>query len=636
MFVFAFFSGLQACTLPDYTPTPPGPAAWQVAPDGNDSNDCHTRTTACLTVNGALAKAASGDTIDIAAGTYVNHAEAPQVASPVVIDKSINLVGAGSDATVLDGGGITTVVLVYGPVVATLRDMTLTNGGYNPSSVPGGGLKVGNIETRVILTNMIIRNNRAQSEAYGGAGILNFGDILLYNVRVEDNLLVVSAPHTGQGMGGGIFNLGTLRMQGGTIRGNQVPRWRGGGLANGNHADKQVSLFDVWIDNNQAGDFGGGVLNNGGSISIQRSTISHNRPDGIYHLGTGLFEMENSTVSGNLETGIQAYASMTLNFITVSDNRFGVRWYPRGTGDALNISNSIVAGNHDYSMNSSAYLWIWNNRFDGYHNLFGPFEVTSGPVATISDAGLAPLGDYGGSTLTHALRPDSPAIDFAGSECPISDQRFFPRPRPLRGLCDSGAFEFDPEHDLIAASLPGTVVFVTVTPTPKPNIDLTVDKNTNCRKGPGTNYTVLTNVPQGTTVSAEGRNEDSSWWYIQPSDTQPACWVADSTVDKLGSPEGVPVMVGPVLPDPPEGFDAVPVCDTKAKTYIVKLNWIGQTGATGYRLYRNGQVLAQVNANTTSYKDSPSVGGQGFTYGIESIGADGASIRVPLSVPACG
>jgi hypothetical protein len=43
-----------------------------------------------------------------------------------------------------------------------------------------------------------------------------------------------------------------------------------------------------------------------------------------------------------------------------------------------------------------------------------------------------------------------------------------------------------------------------------------------------------------------------------------------------------------------------------------------------------------VNANTTSYKDSPSVGGQGFTYGIESIGADGVSILIGLSVPPCG
>jgi uncharacterized protein YraI len=634
--LLSFIMGLQACTLPDYTPTPPPPATWQVAPDGDDSNDCRTRTTACLTVNGALAKAAPGETIQIAAGTYVNHAEAPQVANPVTIDKSINLVGSGADATVLDGGGITTVVLIYGPVEATLRDMTLTNGGYTPSSVPGGGLRVGNRETQVTLTNVIIRNNRAQNEAYGGAGILNLGDLALYNVQVEDNILDVSAPHTGQGMGGGIFNLGTLRMQGGTIRGNQVPAWRGGGLANGNHADKQASLFDVWIDDNMAGDFGGGILNNGGSMTIQRSTISHNRPEGIYHNGPGSLEIENSTVSGNLEAGIKASASFTLNFGTVSDNRFGIQWYPRGASDALDISNSIVAGNHDYSVNSHAYVWIRDHRFSGYHNLFDTSEVGSGPIATVSDAGLAPLGDYGGSTLTHALRPDSPAIDFAGSECPISDQRFRPRPRPLRGLCDSGAFEFDIEHDLIASSLPETVEFITATPQ-QPAGEVTLDKDANCRKGPGTRYNVVTSLVKGTTTSVDGRNEDNSWWYIQPSESGQACWVADSTVEKQGSPEGAPLMTGPDLPDPPEGFDANTACvvNPNQKGYTVTLRWLAVDGATGYRLYRNGRLLASVGGDAVSYKDGAPVGGKGFVYEIEAIGVDGVSIRTPLSVPAC-
>lgn len=36
---------------------------WYVAPGGNDSNDCLNPATTCATINGALGKASSGDTI---------------------------------------------------------------------------------------------------------------------------------------------------------------------------------------------------------------------------------------------------------------------------------------------------------------------------------------------------------------------------------------------------------------------------------------------------------------------------------------------------------------------------------------------------------------------------------------------
>lgn len=56
------------------------------------------------------------------------------------------------------------------------------------------------------------------------------------------------------------------------------------------------------------------------------------------------------------------------------------------------------------------------------------------------DPMLAPLGAYGGPTLTMALRLGSPAIDAANPAfCPATDQRGVPR--PLGGGCDIGAVE---------------------------------------------------------------------------------------------------------------------------------------------------------------------------------------------------
>ena len=65
---------------------------WYVAPPptGSDSNDCLTPSTPCATINGAIAKGASGDTIKVAMGTYVGMDNYPVVVS---IDKSVSLSG---------------------------------------------------------------------------------------------------------------------------------------------------------------------------------------------------------------------------------------------------------------------------------------------------------------------------------------------------------------------------------------------------------------------------------------------------------------------------------------------------------------------------------------------------------------
>jgi hypothetical protein len=54
---------------------------------------------------------------------------------------------------------------------------------------------------------------------------------------------------------------------------------------------------------------------------------------------------------------------------------------------------------------------------------------------------LSPLGNYGGSTLTHMIAPGSPAQDHGGF-CPATDQRGLPRTGLTAGLaCDIGAVE---------------------------------------------------------------------------------------------------------------------------------------------------------------------------------------------------
>lgn len=91
---------------------------WYVTTTGNDANVCLSPATACLTIQSAIGKASSGDTVNVAAGTYYEH---------VTIGKSLTLQGADRETTVIDGGGSGDVIYVSADYV-TISGLTATNG----------------------------------------------------------------------------------------------------------------------------------------------------------------------------------------------------------------------------------------------------------------------------------------------------------------------------------------------------------------------------------------------------------------------------------------------------------------------------------------------------------------------------
>ena len=112
----------------------------------------------------------------------------------------------------------------------------------------------------------------------------------------------------------------------------------------------------------------------------------------------------------------------------------------------MSASGTIISGNADTDVEGCGTL-------SSNHSLIGTIVGT-----TLTDVGgtilgklplVAPLANNGGPTQTHALLPDSPAIntgpvpvaDFEGNQ---NDQRGEGFPRVVAGVVDIGAYEVQP------------------------------------------------------------------------------------------------------------------------------------------------------------------------------------------------
>jgi hypothetical protein len=106
-------------------------ATLYVDPTGNDANPCTApATSACKTIGATIAKAASGDAISIAAGTYVEQ---------VTLGKSLTVTGAGAASTIIklpstvtsdaSLGSTTNVVTIRAASVVSMSALTVAGPG---------------------------------------------------------------------------------------------------------------------------------------------------------------------------------------------------------------------------------------------------------------------------------------------------------------------------------------------------------------------------------------------------------------------------------------------------------------------------------------------------------------------------
>ncbi|MBZ5658704.1 MAG: hypothetical protein LAO56_25975 [Acidobacteriia bacterium] len=123
-------SFLFAAVLVALTSTAIASTTWYVnGVGGSDANDCKSSTTACKTIGHAISFAASGDSIRVAAATYTEN---------LTISISLTILGSAASTTIIDGGGVGTVVSVSSAAAnVSLSRVTIRNG----NALSGGGIR---------------------------------------------------------------------------------------------------------------------------------------------------------------------------------------------------------------------------------------------------------------------------------------------------------------------------------------------------------------------------------------------------------------------------------------------------------------------------------------------------------------
>jgi predicted outer membrane repeat protein len=310
------------------------------------------------------------------------------------ITSGVEIIGPGADLYEIDPNGNSRVFKVSSGIDVTLSGLTVTRG-------------------------------EAQSDtSYTGGGIFNLGNLTLENMEIVDN-------NAAEGGGGLYSNAGSVTIIATTFDGNTATH--GGGARIGAQSSTQVLISGSTFSNNLAknvvGGTSGGLMVAGAStapVEIVNSTFSGNEAysSGGVRIRTGAnVAIVNTTITDN--DGVTSAGGLTIN----------------DTSTAV-VFNSIVAGN---TAPSSA---------DVTGSLHG---TSSNNLLNTANPGLAPLGNYGGPTQTHAPLIGSSAIDGGNSSIALTtyglalDQRG--KDREVGSLVDIGAFETGNDYSLIVSIL---------------------------------------------------------------------------------------------------------------------------------------------------------------------------------------
>jgi hypothetical protein len=381
----------------------------------------------------SVSESISGDTVDLSQLTCsrislrLGHIE--------IGVEELHFVGPGRDALTIDGNDTDRIFLHASGGLLSFSDMTLERGRHIVGGTDiayGGCIATG---AELVLESVTVRDcNAIGVGAYGG-GVLS-GLLRMSNSTISGNTAFGNHPTNGTAAyGGGAFSYG-VEIVDSTISGNRaigahnppLTHWEIGG---GIFVARNGGLIErTTISNNYAMRFAGGITQEG-DLTVRNSTISGNiaRDDdggGLRVRQVTAVTIENSTIAFN-QAGTDGGGISFINFASpstivstiISDNRAG-----SSATDIHSTMPLVISGSHNLIRNQGTLLSL--------------------PSDTLTvDPMLRPLANYGGTTRTHALPVNSPAIDRGIKVSALyTDQRGDGFLRTDGKDTDIGAFEY--------------------------------------------------------------------------------------------------------------------------------------------------------------------------------------------------
>jgi hypothetical protein len=177
---------------------------------------------------------------------------------------------------------------------------------------------------------------------------------------------------------------------------------------------------------------------------------------------------------------------------------------------------------------------------------------------------------------------------------------------------------------------------VTITPTYSVPM-LKVDESTNCRSGPGQAFEILFTFLPGASVEIVGHHPQDDYWIVKIPDSQETCWIWGEYSTPFGSHWTVTTMTPPAPPtqSPPAapGNLRYNYFCTLAGELSTDLTWSDRANnEQGYRVFRNGTLVATLPANATAYSETISINiNDTLIYSVESYNLAGSSAQNSIS-----
>jgi predicted outer membrane repeat protein len=325
-----------------------------------------------VTLQDCVAAAADGDMIVLAQGVYTES---------VVLNKAIDLTGAGAGATLQGPGGVR-VMEISTPGTMTVRNLTIAGG----AAGSGGGIAIV-AGAAVTLSNVTLQENFAQV----GGGLWTDGPLLIQDSRVLSN--------ASTGDGGGIYASVGLVIRGTEFVNNTGEN--GGGAYSLRRADVVSSSF---LMNRARNGSGAGLWAIGGSV------ISSTFQENIADVGGGglalIGQYQNLLISA---TQVISNAARFGNGGGIVVGRLNLR------ADGLVVRGNVASGDGgglwlDAVDTVATNLEIKNNRADGHgggvtinNGIFG-YDLSgvsvSGNVSARSGGGLYAFGETVSMTVS--------------------------------------------------------------------------------------------------------------------------------------------------------------------------------------------------------------------------------------------